>query len=180
VTRTKEGRMSTFDTISQYARMLKSLDRWLDKAVEHAKARGFEPDVLATARLAPDQFPLVQQVQSACDAAKYAAAYLSGKQPPSHPDVEKTIAELKSRIATCVAYVEGFGEQDFAGAEERRVSPAWMQGRSVSGRGYSTRISEPNFYFHVTTAYAILRHNGVPLGKQDFIGVESWEEIAQW
>jgi hypothetical protein len=160
--------------------MLRNLDRWLDLAAAHAKAKGFEPDVLAQARLAPDQFSLVQQVQSACDAAKYAAAYMSGKEAPSHPDVEKTVAELKARIGTCVAYLDGFGEKDFAGAAERRVAPAWMQGRSVSGPGYLTRISEPNFYFHVTTAYAILRHNGVPLGKQDFIGVQSWEEIADW
>ncbi|MEW6271270.1 MAG: DUF1993 domain-containing protein [Thermodesulfobacteriota bacterium] len=172
--------MSTFATIAQYARMLTNLDRWLDKAMAHAERRKFDPNVLAQARLAPDQYCLVQQVQSACDAAKFAAAYLSGQSPPSHPDTEKTIAELRARIQTCVTYLETFGEADFAGAAQRRVAPAWMQGKSVSSEGYLTRISAPNFYFHVTTAYAILRHNGVELGKSDFIGVQAWDEIAGW
>jgi hypothetical protein len=172
--------MSIHATIAQYAHMLTNLDRWLVTAVEHAKAKGFEPDVLATARLAPDQYSLVQQVQTACDAAKFAAAYLSGQTAPSHPDTEKTIDELRARIRTCLDYLAKFSAQDFAGGEERRVAPAWMQGKSISAPGYLTRISEPNFYFHVTTAYAILRHNGVPLGKADFIGVKDWSEIAEW
>ena len=172
--------MSIFATITQYARMLNNLDRWLVVATEHAQSKKFDPDVLAQARLAPDQFTLLQQVQSACDAAKYAAAYLSGQKAPSHPDTEKTVAELRARIATCVAYLGTFGEGDFAEGAGRRVSPAWMEGRSVAGDAYLTRISVPNFYFHVTTAYAILRHNGVALGKADFIGVTDWTEIATW
>ncbi len=172
--------MSIHATITQYARMLTNLDRWLQTAVEHAKAKGFEPDVLATARLAPDQFSLVQQVQAACDAAKYAAAYLSGQTAPSHPDTEKTIEELRARVRTCLDYLASFAEKDFAGAGERRVAPAWMQGNSVTAPGYLTRISEPNFYFHVTTAYALLRHNGVVLGKADFIGVKDWSELKDW
>jgi hypothetical protein len=172
--------MSTFATIAQYARMLRNLDRWLGLAIEHAKARSFDPEVFLQARLAPDQFALVRQVQSACDAAKFAAAYLAGKQAPAHPDTEKTMAELRARIAACVDYLATFREPDFAGSEERRVAPPWMEGRSVRGDHYLTRISEPNFYFHVTTAYALLRHNGVALGKRDFIGVTSWAEIAEW
>jgi len=172
--------MSTFATISQYARMLKNLDQWLQTAIEHAQKKGFEPDVLAEARLAPDQFSLVRQVQAACDAAKFAAAYLSGQKAPSHPDIEKTMAELRARVQTCAAYLATFKESDFAGAEERRVAPAWMEGKSVRGSEYLTRISLPNFYFHVTTAYDILRHNGVEIGKRHFIGVESWDEIAAW
>jgi hypothetical protein len=179
-TRQKELNMSTFATIFQYARMLRNLDQWLQMATEHAAAKSFPPDVLAQARLAPDQFTLAQQVQSACDAAKYAAAYLSEKKAPSHPDTEKTIAELRGRVQTCVAYLDTFKDSDFAGAEERRVAPAWMEGKSVRGDHYLTRISVPNFYFHTTTAYAILRHNGVDLGKRHFIGVQSWDEIAQW
>jgi hypothetical protein len=172
--------MSIFATITQYARMLNNLDRWLQAAAGHAEAKKFDPEVFAAARLAPDQFALVQQVQSACDAAKYAAAYLSGQTAPSHPDTEKTLADLRTRIATCVAYLGTFAEPDFAGGAERRVAPAWMEGRSVGGGAYLTRISIPNFYFHVTTAYAILRHNGVALGKADFIGVAGWDEIASW
>jgi len=162
--------MSTPETIAQFSRMLKNLDQWLQKATAYAEQKKFEPDVLVQARLAPDQFALVQQVQSACDAAKYAAAYLSGQQAPSHPDTEKTISELRARIKTCTAYVDRFKPADFTGGEERRVAPPWMQGMSVSGKGYLARISLPNFYFHVTTAYAILRHNGVELGKRDFMG----------
>ena len=92
---------------------------------------------------------------------------------------EKTLAELRARIATCLQYVEGFQPADFSGGEERRVAPPWMEGNSVSGEQYLTRISAPNFYFHVTTAYDILRHNGVELGKRDFIGVRSWADLAE-
>jgi hypothetical protein len=170
--------MSTFDTMVQFNRMLKNLDQWLQRGTEYAKEKNFNPDVLAEARLAPDQYALVQQVQSACDAAKYAAAYLSGQKAPSHPDTEKTIAELRTRIQTCVSYLEGFSASDFTGAEERRVAPPWMEGSSVRGDQYLTRLSVPNFYFHVTTAYTILRHNGVGLGKRDFIGVKSWTDFS--
>jgi hypothetical protein len=170
--------MSTFETISQVSRMLENMDQWLQTATDHAQKKGFDPDVLAQARLAPDQYALVQQVQSACDGAKYAAAYLSGQKAPSHPDTEKTVGELRARIATCVRYLKTFKASDFTGAEERRVAPPWMEGNSVRGDQYLTRIAVPNFYFHVTTAYAILRHNGVDLGKRDFIGVRSWTDFS--
>lgn len=162
--------MDTSSTIAQFAKMLDNLDRWLEAAAAFAAEKGFEVDVLAASRLAPDQFSLVQQVQSACDAAKFAAAYLSGQTAPSHPDTEKTIAELRERVRSCVAYVRSVPASSFAGAAERRVSPAWMQGKWVRGDEYFTGIAVPNFYFHVVTAYAILRHNGVALGKMDFIG----------
>jgi hypothetical protein len=119
-------------------------------------------------------------VQSACDAAKYAAAYLSGQQAPSHPDTETTIAELRARVEKCLSYLATFEAGDFAGAEERRVSPPWMQGNSVRGDQYLMRLSMPNFFFHVTTAYAILRHNGVSLGKADYIGVKSFTDFSDW
>lgn len=170
--------MSPFAVVTQYVRMLDNLDAWLDKAASHAKEKGFDPEILVQSRLAPDQYALVQQVQSACDAAKFAAAYLSGQQAPSHPDTETTLAALRARIATCTTYLKGFSAADFTGAEERRVAPAWMGGNSVRGETYVHRISIPNFYFHVTTAYAILRHNGVPLGKADFVGVRSWQELG--
>jgi len=172
--------MSTFETISQFARMLKNLDQWLQAATAHAQKKSFDPDVLGQARLAPDQYVLVQQVQAACDQAKYAAAYLSGQKPPSHPDTEKTISELRTRIQTCVDYLGTFKASDFVGAEERRVAPPWMQGNSVRGDQYMMRLAVPNFYFHVTTAYDILRHNGVELGKRDFIGVRNWTDFSDW
>ncbi|MBX3026846.1 DUF1993 domain-containing protein [bacterium] len=172
--------MQLFDTLAHFAVMLDNLDRWLQAAAAYAGQRGFDVDMLAEARLAPDQYPLAQQVQSACDQAKFAAAYLSGKKPPSHPDTEKTVAELRRRIQTCREYLAGFAPGDFAGGEDRAVAPAWMQGNSVRGDRYVIRIAVPNFYFHVTTAYAILRHNGVPLGKQDFIGVTSFTDTSTW
>ncbi len=171
--------MGAFETITQYGRMLENLDAWLQKAVAYGQEKGFDPEILTAARLAPDQYSLVQQVQSACDAAKYAAAYLAGQKAPSHPDTETTVADLRARIATCVAYLKGFKAGDFTGAEERRVAPPWMGGSSVRGETYMHRISVPNFYFHVTTAYAILRHNGVVLGKADFVGVRTWEEFGE-
>ena len=170
--------MGAFETISQFSKMLKNLDQWLQKSVGYAQQKSFEPDVLAHCRLAPDQYDLVRQVQSACDAAKFAAAYLSGQKAPAHPDVEKTLAELQTRLQTCTAYLDGLKASDFDGAESRAVAPPWMGGHSVRGDRYMNRIAIPNFYFHVTTAYAILRHNGVQLGKSDFIGVQSWTELA--
>jgi hypothetical protein len=160
--------MNIADFIPQYSKMLKNLEHWLDKAVAHAAAKKFDADTLAQARLAPDQYPLARQIQSACDTAKFSAAYLAGTEAPSHPDTEKTIAELRTRIQSCRAYLETVS--DVSGAEERKVSPKFMQGKWVKGEHYLVQMSLPNFYFHVTTAYAILRHNGVDLGKTDFIG----------
>ena len=172
--------MRTFETVSQFSRMLKNLDQWLHAGVAYAQKRNFDPDVLVHARLAPDQYALVRQVQSGCDTAKFTAAYLAEQKAPPHPDTEKTITELRARIQACVAFLDAFKVADFGGAEERRVAPPWMQGKSVRGDHYLMRIAVPNFYFHVTTAYAILRHNGVDLGKLDFIGVRNWTDCAEW
>lgn len=162
--------MNAYAFVVQSAKMLKNLDKWLSKASEHAKSKKVDPDKLVSARLVFDQYELVKQVQSSCDTAKFAAAYLSGKQAPSHPDEERTMAELHDRIGKAVAYLETFKPEDFAGAEERKVAPAWLQGKWLRGDDYLVQTSIPNFYFHVTTAYAILRSNGVDLGKMDFIG----------
>jgi hypothetical protein len=126
--------------------------------------------VLAQSRLAPDQYELVRQVQSACDAAKYAAAYLSGQKAPAHPDTEKTLADLRARVRTCVAYLGSVQPSAYAGADDLRVAPPWLQGKWMRGADYLAQVAVPNFYFHVTTAYNILRHNGVEIGKRDFIG----------
>jgi hypothetical protein len=158
------------DAIRLFAKTLRNLEQWMEKAASYAKARSFDVDVLAQARLAPDQYPFVRQVQSACDQAKYAAAYLSGKPAPSHPDTERTFAELRQRIEKCLAFLDSVGEKDLAGAGERKVSPPWLGGKWLSGDDYLVHIAVPNFFFHATTAYAILRHNGVDLGKMDYIG----------
>ena len=162
--------MTPHDAIQLFTKTLENLEKWMDKAAEHAKARSFEVDVLAQARLAPDQFAFVQQVQAACDQAKYAAAYLGGKPAPSHPDTEQTFAELRERIRKCTSFLATFQERDFAGAEERKVAPPWLSGRWLRGEDYLVQMAVPNFFFHVTMAYAILRHNGVELGKMDYIG----------
>ena len=162
--------MDTVETITQFAKMLNNLDRWLELGVAFAERKKFEPDVLVHSRLAPDQYALDRQVQSACDAAKYAAAYLSGQTAPSHPDTEKTVAELRARIRTCVQYLESVKPAAYAGAVERRVAPAWLQGKWFRAADYLGQVAIPNFYFHVAMAYAILRHNGVELGKMDYIG----------
>jgi hypothetical protein len=162
--------MTHHDAIQSFAKTLRNLEQCMDKAEAHAKAKSFEVDVLAHARLAPDQFDFVRQVQSGCDQAKYAAAYLAGKPPPSHPDTEQTFAELRQRIQKCLAFLETVQAKDLTGAEARRVAPPWLGGKWLRGDDYLLHVAIPNFFFHATMAYAILRHNGVELGKMDYIG----------
>jgi hypothetical protein len=162
--------MTPHEILRLFTKTLENLEKWMHKAGEHAKARSFEVDVLAQARLAPDQYPFAQQVQTACDQAKYTAAYLSGKPAPSHADTEKTFAELRERIRKCTGFLATVSEKDLAGADERKVAPPWLRGRWLRGRDYLVDMAIPNFFFHVTMAYAILRHNGVNLGKTDYIG----------
>ena len=168
--------MGAFETITQYGRMLENLDAWLQKAIAYGQEKGFDPEVLTAARLAPDQYSLVQQVQSACDAAKFAAAYLSGQKAPSHPDTEKTIPELRARLKTTIDYLATFKKEDFNGAEERQVRHNYFpEGKHCRGGDYLDHLALPNFHFHVTTAYAILRHNGIDLGKMDYIPEIPWK-----
>ncbi len=162
--------METFDHIQHMGKMLRNLDAWLGKGAEHATSRSFDPNVLLQARLAPDQFALVRQIQAGADAAKFAAAALAGQVAPSHPDTETTYAEIRQRIATVLGYLETFKASDFVGAAERKISPAWARGKWFQGDHYLLHVAIPNFMFHVTTASAILRHNGVPVGKTDFLG----------
>jgi hypothetical protein len=156
--------------VTQSTKMLGNVEKWLDKAVAFAEAKKFDPNTLLDARLAPDMFPLVRQIQSICDGAKLTAARLTNKEVPKHPDNEKTIDELRARIASVKEILATFKEEDFAGAEDRVVPLAFMPGKGLRGRDYYFEMQTPNFYFHLTAAYAILRHNGVELGKFDFIG----------
>jgi hypothetical protein len=130
------------------------------------------------ARLAPDQFNLIRQAQIACDTAKLGAARLADKEQdaPSHPDTEQDLAEIKTRIQSVIAYLGTFSEADFAGAAERRISQPRWNGKSLSGEEFLLQHAIPNLYFHVTTLYAILRHNGVDLGKKDFLGELPFKE----
>jgi uncharacterized protein len=159
-----------YQVITQCARSLKNLEAWLDKAAQHAAAKKFDIGVLLNGRLTPDQKPFVYQVQSACDYVKGAAAWLSGQTPPKHPDTEQTIDELRTRIEKTMAFVESVKEAEYAGAGERMVGFSWAPGKVMSGRDYLIQMVIPNTYFHLTTAYSILRHNGVDIGKMDFLG----------
>lgn len=166
-----------FTVITEFKKMLTNLDGCIALALEHAKTKSFEPSVLATARLAPDMYPLTKQVQSCCDTAKFAASYLSGKEAPVHADTETTLDELRARIKTAVAYLEGFKESDFTTADTRLVAIRWMPGKALVGSDYLNELAIPNFYFHLTTAYAILRHNGAAIGKQNYIGSLSFKDL---
>jgi uncharacterized protein len=167
---TGEGMSLHEYTIVQSRKMLTNLDHWLEAGVAHAQKKSFDPGVLLAARLAPDQYALTRQIQAACDAAKFAAARLGGKEAPKHPDTEQTMDEVRKRIQSVIAYLDTFTEADFVGAESRVVELPFLEGKIVLGSDYLREMVLPNFYFHVTTAYAILRHNGVEIGKRDFIG----------
>ena len=162
--------MSLYESVPQFIKMLRNVGRWLDKGVAFAQQKSFDPVVLLGSRLAPDQYPLVRQIQSACDRAKFTAARLTGKQPPRNPDTEQTVDEIRARIQGTIAYLETFRPEDFAGAESRMVELPHYDGKRMAGSAYLRELQLPDFYFHLTTAYAILRHNGVDLGKDDYLG----------
>jgi uncharacterized protein len=164
--------MRLFDVaVPQPVKMLGNLDRWLAAAIAYSDRRKFDVNNLMKARLAPDQFTFDKQVQTACDNAKFLAARLAGKDSwPQHPDTETTFEQLRTRIASVTSYLETFTPDDFAGGEERRISLPWMEGKWMRGDEYVAQFALPNLYFHLTTAYSILRHNGVELGKRDYIG----------
>jgi hypothetical protein len=164
--------ITMYDTLVPTAnRMLGNLSTFLDKGVAFAEAKKFDVAVLLNARLAPDMFTLTRQVQIACDMIKGAAARLSGTEIPKFEDNETTVAELKARIAKTLAFVNGVDAGRFAGSEDRDILLQTRAGElRFKGLSYLRDYVLPNMYFHVTTTYAILRHNGVELGKPDFIG----------
>jgi hypothetical protein len=158
-------------SVPVFVRMLGNLAAVLGKGAASAEARSIDPLVLTAARLAPDMFPLSRQVQIACDAAKGGAARLAVIEPPSHPDVETTFPELLARIESTIAFLNTIPEERFQGAETRTVTLKLRGTEMVlPGATFLLNFALPNFYFHVSTAYDILRHNGVGLGKADFLG----------
>jgi hypothetical protein len=162
--------MSLYPIVLEMKKLLKNMASWLDKAEAHAAAKGYEANVLLRSRLAPDMFPLVGQIQSACDSAKLAAAFTTGKEPPPHPDTEQTMNEVRARIAAVIDYLDGFTAKEFEGSDSRSVRRPRWEGKSMTATDYFIEHAIPNFFFHLTTTYAILRHNGVDLGKRDYIG----------
>ncbi len=161
------------DLFGQMKKTLGQLDKWLATAELHATAKSFDAAVLMGARLAPDQFPCSRQVQLACDTAKLGISRITGKEAPSHADTEITVAELRARIASVIAYLNTFQASDFEGSDSRVISQPRWQGKTMTGHDYFVEHVVPNFFFHATHAYAILRHNGVGLGKGDFLGTLS-------
>jgi hypothetical protein len=154
-----------------FTRMLPNLRTILSKAEADAKARKIDPQVLLQARLAPDMFALTRQVQIVTDQVKGGLARLSGSEVPSWEDKEATFADLMARVDKAIAYVKTFKPAQFEGAEARTVELKFPNATfTFNGRDYLFNFVLPNFYFHMTTAYAILRHNGVQLGKRDFTG----------
>ena len=167
-------------TISMYSacvpvfrQMLGGLDGVLAKAEAHVADRKIDANALLQARLFPDMFPLTRQVQIACDFAKSVPARLAGSEVPAYDDTEQTFAELRARIARTLAFIDGLDAAQFVGGEEREIvlRPGTPKERKIGGHAYLLAYGLPQFFFHVTTAYDLLRHNGVELGKKDYMGV---------
>jgi len=158
-------------SIPVFQHMLRNLSHILDKGEANAQARKFDPAVLTVARLAPDMLPLTRQILIACDAAKLGAARISGVEAPKFEDNEATFAELKARIQKTLDYLETVPAAKMDGTEDREITfPVGRDTtRTMKAQAYLTAWVLPNFFFHVTTAYAILRHNGVDLGKSDYL-----------
>lgn len=158
-------------SIPVFVHMLGNLSAILDKASAHAEAKKIDPSIYINARLAPDMYPLSRQIQIATDMAKGCAARLAGIDVPSYEDNETTFPDLQARIAKTVAFVQSVSAEQINGSEERQVTLK-LRGKDVSfsGQPYLLYFVLPNFYFHITAAYAILRHNGLDIGKMDFIG----------
>ena len=159
-----------FQTFRQMKKMLGQLDKWLEASETFAKSRSFEPNLFLDVRFAPDQFAFVRQVRATCDVAKLAASRLTGKEAPTHPDTETTMEELHARVRSVIAYLDGFTEKDFAGAATKVITQARWEGKVMTGADYFLEHGLPNFFFHITHTYALLRANGVPVGKRDYLG----------
>ena len=158
-------------SVPVFKQMLRSLDAILDKAAAHATARKIEPSALLHARLSPDMFHLIRQVQIASDQAKGVTARLAGQEPPKFEDSEASFADLKARIAKTLSFLDGLQAAQIDGSEDREIAlPVGGQTMKFKGVDYLLAFGLPNFYFHVTTAYAILRHSGLEIGKRDFLG----------
>ncbi len=157
-------------------RALTQFKTCLDKAAGFADQKKFNFEVLLQSRLAPDQFPLMRQIQIACDTAKLAAARLAGKEAPVHDDKEVTLADAYARIDSTLAYLQTFKPEDFKGAETRKITQPRWEGKWITGEEYAHLHVLPNLYFHITTAYSILRHNGVDVGKKDYLGVMPFKQ----
>jgi len=163
--------MNLYDaTVPIFRKMLAQLDGWLVAATEFAKERGFSPDSFLSLKLAPDQWALLRQVLVSCDTAKLTCARMTGKEAPSYPDKEKTMAEVRKRIEVTREYLGTLSPDDFVDCEERQCSTHFMKPKWMRAGDYLDHFALPNFYFHYATSYALLRGAGLKLGKTDFYG----------
>jgi uncharacterized protein len=168
--------ISVFEiTVPQFILSLNALKKILTKAQALADTKKMETATLLQLRLAPDQFPLGRQVQIACDVAKFCAARLSGQQAPNFEDNEVTLDDYRARIDKTIEYLRTFKPEQFAGYEKRKVSFPWYPGHYLDGHNYLVQHALPNFFFHVTTTYSILRNAGADLGKADYLGQQNWK-----
>jgi len=159
-------------SVPVFKQMLGSLGELLAKAEAHAAEKKIEPNALLQSRLFPDMFPLTRQVQIACDFAKGVTARLAGAEVPVYDDREQSFAELRALVAKTIAFVDSFDAASFEGSEQREIltRPGTPKERRFDGQSYLLSYGLPQFFFHVTTAYALLRHNGVEIGKRDYMG----------
>lgn len=158
-------------SVPVFKQILTSLSAILEKAEAHATEKKIEPAALLQARLYPDMFPLTRQVQVACDFAKGCSARLAGEDVPRYEDSEQSFAELRQRIATTLAFIDSLPQDGIEASAQRDISTSsGANAKQFKGQVYLVHYALPHFYFHATTAYAILRHNGVEVGKKDFIG----------
>lgn len=158
-------------SIPVFVRMLGNLSAILDKAAAHAETKKIDPAIFVNARLAPDMFPLSRQVQIATDMVKGCAARLAGIEVPSYEDNETTFADLQARIAKTVAFLQSVSAAQIDGSEDRKITLKFgSKELNFLGQAYLLDFVQPNFHFHLTTTYAILRHNGVEIGKKDYVG----------
>lgn len=164
--------MSFYDaTVPAFLQILNSLSGLLTKAEAHCEAKKIQPDVLFNARLFPDMLPLSKQVQLVCDFAAKGCARLTHSDVPAVPDTEKTFAELKARLARTIEYVKTFKPEQFEGGDTKDVTfPVGPNSMTLKGQQFLNGFAFPNFYFHAATTHGILRHNGVEVGKRDFVG----------
>lgn len=165
--------------IPQAAKMLRNLDACLEKAIVHAKEKDFDVERLLATRLAPDHFSLSRHVQATCDMAKFGASRLADKKSPAHEDSEAPMSEIRARIAEVIGFLESISAADFEQAPKREIQLPFLKGQGLRGADHLNEFVLPNFYFHLTCVYALLRQNGVPLAKTDFLGSLNTYELSK-
>lgn len=163
-------------TVPVFIKSLSNLEAIIDKVEREASERKFDLEHLLTDRLYPDQFNFTRQVQIACDNAKGTVARLAGVEAPKMEDTEKTADELKGRIEKTIEFLRSVKPEQVEGTEDKQIPVYFAPGKYLTGLEYITEIGLPNFFFHLTTAYSILRHNGVALGKGDYLGALSLKD----